>query len=476
MKIHKPLIFFFILAAALCSCIEDGFTTSPSDQPSFSTDTLKMGLLFTDEGSPTARFTVYNRASKGISISDIQLEGENASLFRLNVDGLSGRDFHNVEIRAKDSIFIMVDALLPASGSDAPVDVSAKIRFRTNGSDSHVVLSAQGQDVTRLRGCVVDKDTRFTAGKPYQIFDSLVVAPDATLTLEAGTRLYFHDQAYMRVSGRLRSLGTAEAPVDMTGDRTGNVVGQISFDIMSRQWGGVVFDSGSKDNLMQHTDLRNTTFGVIVSGDGNTTAGAPALTLINSRLHNSGELVLMADHASIVAAGTEFAEGSSGLVALNGGDHRFDHCTLANYYLFTAVGGPALQFGHLNADHAQADCELPYLKADITNTIIYGLGTELSHGDLTDTEVYLRKCLLKSKGENDDHFIDCIWGEDPLYYTVREDYLFDYRLKPDSPARGAADESIALPQSAADPYGTPRAGAIGAYETAGPEDAVADGL
>lgn len=474
MKIHKPLIFFFILAVALCSCIEDGFTTSPSDQPAFSADTLKMGLLFTEEGSPTARFTVYNRASKGISISDIQLEGENASMFRLNVDGLSGRDFHNVEIRANDSIFIMVDALLPATGSSVPVDVTAKVRFSTNGIDSHVVLSAQGQDVNRLRARIIDADTRFTAGKPYQIFDSLVVAPDATLTLEPGTRLYFHDKAYMRVKGCLRSLGTAEAPVDMTGDRTGNVVGQISFDIMSRQWGGLLFDESSKGNLMEHTDLRNTTFGVIVSGDGNSSVQNPSLTLINSRLHNSGEVVLYADHASVVAAGTEFAEGSSGLVTLNGGDHRFDHCTLANYYLFTAIGGPALQMGHLNAENAQPDCTLPYLKANITNSILYGLGTELSHGDLTDTGVYLRNCLLKSNGNNDDHFIDCIWDEDPLYYTIREDYLFDYRLKPDSPARGIADKSIALPQSATDAYGTPRDGAIGAYEAAGPEDDSAD--
>ncbi|MDE6098723.1 MAG: hypothetical protein K2L80_02715 [Muribaculaceae bacterium] len=469
MKFLNTIIFFAILAASLCSCIEDGFTTSPSDQPDFSADTLKMGLLFTDEGSPTARFTVYNRASKGISINDIRLEGDNASMFRLNVDGLSGHDFHNVEIRANDSIFVMVDALLPENGSDLPVDVSAKVRFSTNGVDRHVVLTAQGQDVNRLHGSIIDCDTRLTAGKPYQIFDSLIINPGATLTIEAGTRLYFHDAAYMRVGGTLQSLGTAEAHVDMTGDRTGNVVGQISFDIMSRQWGGVIFDKTSKNNIFEHTDLRNTTFGVIIDGDGTTSTDEPALTILNSRLHNSGDVVLFANHASVVAAGTEFAEGSYGLVALNGGNHRFDHCTLANNYLFTAIGGPALQFGHINADNDD-ESTLPYLKADITNTIIYGLGTELSHGDLTDTEIFLRNCLLRSEGTDDDHFINCIWGEDPLYYTVREDYLFDYRLKPDSPARGAADESLALPQSATDPYGTPRNGALGAYEAAGPEE------
>ena len=469
MRIIRHFIFILIIAVSMASCIEDGFTTSPSDQPAFSTDTLKMGLLLTEEGSPTMRFTVYNRASKGLSISDIRLEGENAGLFRLNVDGLSGTDFNNVEIRANDSIFVMVDALLPATGSDLPVHINANIRFRTNGVDSHVTVSAQGQDVTRLRGISITSDTRFTPGKPYQIFDSLVVEPEATLTLEAGTRLYFHDNAYMRIRGRLLCNGTADAPVDMTGDRTGNVVGDISFDIMSRQWGGLLFNETSTGNLLSHADIRNTWFGVIVSGDGSTDSDNPALTLHNSRLHNSGDLVLLADHASIVASGTEFAEGSNGLVLLNGGKHRLDHCTLANYYLFTVIGGPALQFGHLNAE-SDDESGLPYTSAEITNTIIYGLGSDLSHGDLSGTEIYLRRCLLKSEGSDDDNFIDCIWDEDPLYYTIREDYYFDYRLKDDSPARGAADEAMALPLSATDAYGTVRAGALGAYETAGPDD------
>ena len=38
------ITFLLIIAAAigLTSCIEDGFSTSPSDQPAFSTDTLRI--------------------------------------------------------------------------------------------------------------------------------------------------------------------------------------------------------------------------------------------------------------------------------------------------------------------------------------------------------------------------------------------------------------------------------------------------
>ncbi|MDE6612225.1 MAG: hypothetical protein K2K22_06660, partial [Muribaculaceae bacterium] len=52
-----------------------------------------------------------------------------------------------------------------------------------------------------------------------------------------------------------------------------------------------------------------------------------------------------------------------------------------------------------------------------------------------------------------------------LYYTVREDYIFDYRLRPDSPAIGAADPLLTLPDAATDAYGLPRGATpdLGAY-------------
>ena len=103
--------------------------------------------------------------------------------------------------------------------------------------------------------------------------------------------------------------------------------------------------------------------------------------------------------------------------------------------------------------------------ADISNSIIYGNGTEISHGNLTDTAITLRYCLLKSEGSNDDNFISCIWGKDPLYYTVREEYIFDYRLKNGSPAIGAGHPEYTLPEAEFDRYGLPRGSQpdMGAY-------------
>ena len=72
---------------------------------------------------------------------------------------------------------------------------------------------------------------------------------------------------------------------------------------------------------------------------------------------------------------------------------------------------------------------------------------------------------MRSKGSDDDHYVSCIWSSDPLFYTVRSEYIFDYRIKTESPAIGASTPcETQLPDT--DFYGTPRPvpASIGAYE------------
>lgn len=442
-----------LLILELSSCIEDGMSTNVNDQPTFSTDTLNMGPLFTEAGTPTHSFTVYNRHDKVMNISSIKMRDDAEGMFRFNVDGVAGNEFQNIEIRPNDSIYVFVEATLKANGTDAPVLVERHLDFVVHGSTSTVVITAEGQDIERKNGLIIENDTRFTANKPYQIFDSLVVKEGVTLTLDPGVTLYFHNNAVMRVEGTLVSNGTAEQPVNMTGDRIDNVVNDLPFELMAGQWAGLEFTSTSRNNYLTNTSIRNTVWGVFVDSIGQ--QENPALTLINCQLRNSQEYSLASIYSDIKAVGCEIAEAAAGLTYLRGGNHIFNHCTFANYYLFSALGGPAIQFDHINAD-TDDNSGLPYMVADFTNSIIYGNGTELSHGDLTGTAITLRYCLLKSEGVDDDNFLCCIWGQDPLYYTVRNEYIFDYRLKNESPAIEAAYPDYTLPEAQYDRYGLPR--------------------
>ncbi len=104
------------------------------------------------------------------------------------------------------------------------------------------------------------------------------------------------------------------------------------------------------------------------------------------------------------------------------------------------------------------------------------IGADVSHGDLTGSQIFLRRTLLRINGEDDDNFIECIWGEDPLFYTIRNEYIFDYRLRPESPAIGTADASLDVPEARFDAYGSERAepADIGAYVFILPDEDVAN--
>ncbi len=469
-SLHTVILIFAAIAfMALTSCIEDDFTTSNSDVLEFSTDTLAFDTVLTEEGTATRRFMVYNRHKKMVNISSITLDGSSQVRFYLNVDGVSSESFSNVEIRGEDSIFIFVEAYINPTGDDLPVEMEDKIRFVTNGVEQQVVLTAWGQDVTRLHSPVIDTDTHLSGIKPYVIYDTLRVAQGATLTLDAGTTLMFHDKSGMVVDGTLVAAGEQGNEINLRGDRLDNVVGGSDYDIMSGQWDGIRFTASSSGNEMRYVNMRGSSSGVVIDSTG---IGQRKLYLFNSVLHNSSSSVLTSRHAWVEATGCEFSDAAEAVVALTGGYAKFAQCTFANYYLFDVITGSILTLNYLLPD--DSDGSAPLMDGTFDNCIFYGNASEITPGDLTGSTVLIRNCLFGADGSDDNNFINCVWGGDPLFYTVREEYIFDYRLKPESDAIGSGDASL-LPEGAeTDRYGVNRfinGGIdIGAYTWVNPDN------
>lgn len=425
----------------LAGCIEDGFTTSPSDTLVFSRDTVSFDTVFTDLGTPTARLVVHNNAKKGINISSIRF-ADPQTRFRLNVDGVSGSEFHDVEIRPRDSIYVFIECYIPAEGGDEPRLVSDKLEFVTNGVTQDVVVEAWGQNVTRLRNVRVDGEMRLTADRPYVIFDSLTVERGALLRVDPGARLLFHDGASLVVEGRIEAVGTTDRKIQMRGDRLDNVLPDVSYDIMAGQWKGMRIAAESFDNRLEFVDMRSTVQGLVIDSTAN--VSRRKLTLVNSWLHNSQGNVLTSSYAKVDAYGCIFSEAANSVVSLTGGSHDFLQCTIANNYLFSAIRGPLLHLGHVLPAHAEEN-DLPLMQARFANGIIYGLGSDLNEEDLTGSEVYFLYVSLKSKGEDDDNFRNCLWDTDPLFLTDRAEYYFNYGLQADSPVAAAGDPALVTP-------------------------------
>ncbi len=445
------LLYIFALSLALLAagCIEDGFETSPSAQPRFSTDTVSLGVQFAGRPSPTYAMTIKNPHPRQLRLSSVRLRS--GEMFRIGVDGASGAEFTDVEIRAKDSIYVFIEGTFPPTGLLGEQIMTDYIDVTANGVTSSVVVTAACVDAVELRRHEVTASEIFTADRPYLITDTLRVAPGATLSLEAGASLLFHDKAALLVEGTLVADGTVERPVMMRGDRTGAVVADISFDVMSNQWEGVRFVGGSTGNQLSHTQIVNTCQGVALDSVSD-------LVMVNCRLTNSGSVLLSANGARVTAVGCELSNARAALALLESGEFRFDRCTLANWYLFSYP--------------SMAIVEMPdpqKLTLDVTNSVIYGRGTPVSFGwadseALADMPVTFRRCMFAVDGKDDENFQNTLWKQDPMLDYSLTDYVFTYTPLPDSPVIDAADSGLdhqLLP--ALDSRGRMRGLTLGAY-------------
>ena len=433
------------------SCIEDGFTTSPNDVLEFNNDTVAFDTVITLQGTATKQMVVYNNSKKQIKISSIKVAGlAQKGHFHLNVDGVRGDEFHDVEIRGNDSIFIFIEAYLDEMERNEPTLIEDLLEFETNGCSQHVLLSAWGQDVVRINGDTISRNTHFKADKPYLIYDTLYVAQGSTLILDAGATLLFHDKAALRCAGRVLANGTAEAPVTLRGDRLDRVVGETSFDIMSGQWGGVIFTPPTTGNILKHVIMKGSTIGMHCSANGDTTHCA--LKLVNCVLTNSASTVLATAACYVQAIGTEFSDAAEEVGYFAGGKVQMTQCTFANYYLFDVPEFPIVNV----FDVEFSDGRQGRISANFNNCIIHGLAPTINEGNLDNFNVYLRYCLLKNSGFDDAHFINCIWEGDPCFLTVREDHLFDYRLGNESDAIGKGNPALCPEEARYDRYGNDR--------------------
>lgn len=467
--------FTLALSALFSSCIEDGFTTSSSDKLAFNTDTVAFDTVITLQGTATKQLVVYNHSPKQINISSIKVAGlTDKGHFHLNVDGLRGDEFHNVEIRGNDSIFIFIEAYLDEMERDEPTLLEDKLLFETNGVSQDVLLSAWGQDVVRINGDTISRNTTFRAAKPYLIYDTMFVAPGVTLSMEAGTTLLFHDKAALRCAGTMLANGNAEAPVTFRGDRLDRIVGETSFDIMSGQWGGVIFTPTTKGNVLKHLIMKGSTFGMYCTYEQLDTINT-ALKLVNCVLTNSASTCLVTFACRVEAIGTEFSDAAEEVVYFQGGKVQATNCTFANYYLFTVPELPIVNVFDLEL----YDGTIAKISARFDNCILHGLTDKLQvfnmgrlvqkkdeqdrlvwkvfdFQDTDNSNVYMRYCLFRQDGTDDTHFINSVWLGDPCFLTVRDDQVFDYRLGNESDAIGMGNADLCTEEARYDRYGNDR--------------------
>ena len=437
-----------IMSVLLGSCVEEAdFSSNPTLRLEFSCDTVSFDTLFSEVMSPTAKFLVRNRNEKSLRISSVQLYGGGASPFSVLVDGQYGTSMHDLELRARDSLYVLASVTVDRGGSDVPFMVKDSLVFTLeSGVQQSVLLLAYGRDVTFLRGSVLTADTVLAAGH-YVVYDSLAVSQGATLALQPGTTLYFHDKAFMKVDGSLNACGTPDAPIIFRGDRTDRMFSYLPYDRIPGQWDGVLFTSSSNGNRLAHCDIHSANYGIRVE-QGDTVQ--QRISIESCRVQNFHGNALELVQARATAVNSLFANAQGNCVKVVGGDVSFIHCTIANFYVWRQRD-VALAL-HNSVDGVPA----PLRGALFANCVIAGskkdevMGFLTTLGDTVPNAVNYRfeNSLVNTIDEADSCFVNVVYdsldvspfGKEHFRLIDHDVFDYDFRLTAGSKARGIASD------------------------------------
>ena len=435
---QKPLLVLITLLFLLLSCKKDSFTNSGNAQIGFSADSVYFDTVFTTAGSVTQSVKVYNSNDQKILLTDIQLAGGSNSPFSININGAPGPQAGNITLGANDSLYIFIKVLIKASATPRPFILNDSIRISFNGNQAYIKLSAWGQNAHFLSSQHISSNTTWVNDMPYVIAGSLTVDSNTTLSMTAGTRVYFHADAPMLVDGTLQVSGNVSdsQQVIFASDRL-----DAPYADYPGGWPGIYFRTQSKDNSLTYATIKNA-YQAIVAEDPATDA-APKLILNQCRIDNASDAGILALHSSIQAKNCLISNCAENISIGYGGTYSFEHCTIAAYANnYLSHQQPVLTVTNYILNGVQiltAD-----LQADFTNCILWG-----SSGDVDDELVAsvqpgnsfvlnLSHCLLRQK--NFPAGVDAstvILNQDPQFVKIDNNRVsYDFHLQPGSPALG----------------------------------------
>ena len=350
---YSLLLLTLAILLVITSCRKDFSTDLSTGKLQFSKDTVFLDTVFTNIGSSTYNLKVYNTSNNAINIPSIKLgRGEN-SMYRLNVDGKPGKTFENIEILAKDSIYIFIETTINYNAVTNPIYTDSivfdsdnylqDVKLVSLVKDAHFLfpsknsqgiietikigVDSDGENID-VNGFYLNDNTTFTNEKPYVIYGYCAIPATKTLTIEAGATIFFHSNSGLIVSknATLNIEGELNNEVIIEGDRL-----EPRFSNVPGQWGAIWLRAGSKNNSIKNTIIKNASVGIISDSIGSTSS--PTLTIANTQIYNSSNFGILGRETNIKGENLVINNsGQSSLACTIGGTYNFTHSTFTNFW------------------------------------------------------------------------------------------------------------------------------------------------
>jgi hypothetical protein len=354
------------------------------------------------------------------------LERGTQSGYRVNVDGTYldpvGNDF---EVRKGDSILVFVEVTTRENHAQEPQLLEDNIIFTLqNGQQQRVNLRTYSWDAQKINNLVISHDTVIDSRIPIILYgEGIQVDKGATLTL-LNTELYFHDGSGIDVHGQLQATGCL-----FRGDRLDRMFDYLPYDRISGQWRGISIAPSSEQNVFVDCEIRNAWDAMVCD--------STRLQMTNTVVHNNRGMGLSARNSVVTLSYCQFTNTMGDCLSLEGCEAIVDHCTIAQFYPFSADRGAALRF----TNTAQ-----PLLLL-CTNTLVTGYADDVGMGETSDTTVVydyrFDNCILRTDSVTDAERFERIIWETPKdsvqgkqhFRVIDEDNLcYDFAIDSISPA------------------------------------------
>lgn len=460
----KYLLFFVLsyLLFQLTACKKDQFITTSGAGLEFSMDTLTFDTVFTNLGSATRRFKVYNPHDQIIRINNVYLGGGEPSDFNVNIDGFTGVASSNVEIPAKDSIYIFANVFIDPNNGDAIRKDS--ILFETDGGGTQkVILYAYGWNAN-YEGQVgfirtfTDTTVTLTNTRPYIFMGINAFEDNSCLIINPGVEIYMFGGPTSRPGERATIYIGDNSCIrsNVGGDLNNPVVIKThrleeDYQLIPFHHNGIRLGPGSRDNIIHGTIIRNAVDGIFI--DSFTVNGSPKLDLKNSKIYNVDRSCVLARGSYITMTNTVLANSNQyNFIGIRGGAYNFRNCTFINVGAGLVSRSEAVVSLRDYEIVIDADGnEIPVKsqgEAYFTNCIIYGSkNEEIEILPLNDPPVdfyyEFNNCLMKVDTFS-QNMINCVTNQDPLF--LDEDN-FDYKID----SVGSPANNVGLPSTTSVP-------------------------
>lgn len=386
----------FLAALAFAGCQSDEkFTSDTRYTLELSDDTISVDTVLVSVRSASRQFRIYNPNGVGIRLSAVMAGGSSSS-FSMNIDGRNSNTVTDLEILPQDSIFGFIN--VTPSTQDLPGGMpmallrDSIILEMESGNTMVIQLNAMVQNAIFLKKKTISADTVFTAELPYVIYDTLRIAPGATLSMAPGTRLLFHDKAGLQVQGRLIAIGTADSMVTFRTDRLDRLFSNLPYDLTAGGWNGIDIAPESTGNIFDFCDIHGSMHGIKADSTENDML---KFLLTNSIIHNIEGTAIQAAGCSIKVANSQITNAKGYCVDIYGGVADFTFCTLANCYLWSSNSGGVKVSDYMEGGIATT-AKATFNSCILTASGSWGLTADLKNTGDTIPEAGRSICVVRN--------------------------------------------------------------------------------